>query len=385
MLAFRLGWADFLGLSDPDSSDIPSIISPASRAAIILGVFFLLFFGLATMWVTKEAARIRADRKATALANKDSAKSGEMVWIAPGSCTMGGVGEEVPVDELPLHDVKLDGFWIDRTEVTNAAFARFVEAEHYLTVAERPLSSAKLLGVPPALEGRAASLCLRRPKAGEPESAGERVWELREGANWRHPSGAGSDIIGKEKYPVVQVSYEDALAYCRWAKKRLPTEAEWECAARGGLIAKPYVWDMAEKPNGQWMANTWQGSVLGEDRAEDGFSGTAPVASFPPNGLGLSDMAGNVWEFTEDWYRPDAYKILKSNPEWQARRNPRGPASSYDPAEPAVAKKVMRGGAFTSPDSGIREYRPSSRGRLAVNVAREDTGFRCVRDAEMRR
>ena len=367
-------------MTSPTAPDSPSIVSPAARAAFIVGGFFLGFICLATFWITREAARIKREREQTVLANRQRKETGEMVWIPPGSFTMGGVGENVPVDELPLHDVKLDGFWIDKTEVTNEEFTRFVTATGYVTVAEHPVTAKTTPGLLPQFEGKTVSLCFRPPKPDEVVDNAYQWWEPRAGANWRHPEGEGSDLKGREKHPVVHVCYYDAVAYCQWAHKRLPTEAEWEYAARGGLVSQPYIWGSEMNPDGRWMANTWQGHFPEKNLVEDGYEGTAPVGSFPPNNYGLYDMAGNVWEITADWYRPDYYATIAHNPDRNAHRNPKGPPDSYDPDEPGVPKKVMRGGSFMCSDNYCRGYRPSARMKTAPDTGLQNTGFRCVKD-----
>jgi formylglycine-generating enzyme required for sulfatase activity len=357
-------------------------LSPAGRSALIISGLFFTFIGLASYGVMREAQRIARQREATRAEN--ARDDGDMVWIPAGRFTMGGIGDNIPEDELPLHDVKLDGFWIDRTEVTNEQFARFVAATHYITVAERPLSAKTTPGLLPEFEGKAVSLCFRAPQLGEKIDPSRQWWTPVAGADWRHPDGPASDIIGRERHPVVQVCYQDALAYCQWAGKRLPTEAEWEYAARGGLVAQPYIWGSEFQPGGKWMANTWQGSFPTERRVEDGFDGTAPVGSFPPNGYGLYDMAGNVWEFTADWYRPDTYATLAHTGSREARHNPQGPADSLDPDEPGVPKKVTRGGSWMCSDNYCRGYRPSARMKTAPDTALPNTGFRCLKDAPTR-
>lgn len=355
-------------------------LSPATRSSLIISSFFVGLFLLGTLWVGREALRISRQRDLNRATNAASAE-GEMVWIAGGTFTMGGVGDNIPNDELPLHDVKLDGFWIDRNEVTNEQFEKFTRATGYVTVAERPLSAKTTPGLLPEFEGKGASLCLRTPQPGEKMESFYQSWEPVIGANWRHPSGASSDLTGKEKHPVVHVCYEDAIAFCKWAGKRLPTEAEWEFAARGGLIAQPFIWGSEFRPGGKWMANTWQGDFPGERHVEDGFDGTAPVGSFPPNGYGIYDMAGNVWEITNDWYRPDTYATIAKSSDREARHNPKGPPDSYDPDEPGAWKKVTRGGSWMCADNYCRGYRPSARMKTAIDTGLQNTGFRCVKDA----
>jgi formylglycine-generating enzyme required for sulfatase activity len=202
-------------------------------------------------------------------------------------------------------------------------------------------------------------------------------WSYVHGANWRHPTGPDSNIKGREKYPVVQVAYADALAYAKWAGKRLPTEAEWEFAARGGLTGAVYTWGNELTPGGKWMANTYQGSFPNTEKSEDGMTGLAPVEDYPANGYGLFDMAGNVWEWCSDWYRPDYYAQLANT----VSRNPQGPDTPFDPAEPTEKKKVHRGGSFLCNDSYCTRYMIGSRGKGEVTSGSNHLGFRCVKPA----
>jgi formylglycine-generating enzyme required for sulfatase activity len=205
-----------------------------------------------------------------------------------------------------------------------------------------------------------------------------RWWKYVPGANWRHPVGPTSSIEGRGDDPVVQIAYEDAEAFAKWAGKRLPTEAEWECAARGGLEGKPYTWGTDLKPDGRWMANIWQGRFPVLDTGEDGFKGIAPVAQFPPNASGLYDMAGNVWEWCSDWYRPDTYaKTLRTG---QIALNPKGPDESFDPAEPGRPKRVQRGGSFLCSDQYCSRYMVGTRGKCEITSASNHVGFRCVKN-----
>jgi formylglycine-generating enzyme len=296
-----------------------------------------------------------------------------MVWIPGGEFSMGG--DETLADARPVHRVYVDGFWIDRTEVTNEAFARFVRATRYRTVAERGLRAEDAPGAPPE-KLVAGSVVFTPPPRPVPLDNELRWWSYVERASWRHPSGGRTGIEKHDAYPVVQVAYEDAEAYARWAGKRLPTEAEFELAARGGLAGRRYAWGDDLRPAGRWMANTFQGHFPNDDSGEDGWRGVAPVASFPVNGYGLYDMAGNVWEWCSDWYRPDTYAILAAR--GGVVRNPTGPETSDDPSEPGVPKRVQRGGSFLCSGAFCTRYLVGARGRGEVSTATNHLGFRCV-------
>src|ERR1700753_166322 len=237
-----------------------------------------------------------------------------MVWVPGGEFSMGSTAESealcelpgVTLDALPVHRVYVEGFWMDATELTNEEFERFVKATGYITVAERTPAGEEFPDVP-SEKLVAGSTVFTPTKEQVPLDDYSRWWRYQEGANWRHPEGPHSGIKGREKYPVVQIAYEDAAAYAEWAGKRLPTEAEWEFAARGGLTGKLYPWGDDFQPGGHEMAQTYQGKFPSKDTGADGFAGLAPVASFPPNGYGLYDMAGNAWEWVSDWYRADYY------------------------------------------------------------------------------
>jgi formylglycine-generating enzyme required for sulfatase activity len=291
-----------------------------------------------------------------------------MVWIPGGTFWMGS--DEFD-DTKPIHKVYVDGFWMDRTEVTNAQFAAFVQATGYVTVVERPLDPKRYS------KGRTEkpfSLVFVPPtKAVDPFQCdiGE-WWQAVPGACWKHPEGPGSDLTGSENHPVVHVCYDDAVAYAKWAGKRLPTEAEWEFAARGGLDRKRFCWGDEARPDGKCLCNNWQGKFPNKNLAQDGFAGAAPVGSFPPNGFGLHDMAGNVWEWCSDWYQPSYSTSF-------ATRNPRGPDSGYDPMEPGVPKRVQRGGSFLCADNYCTRYLPGARGKGDPDSSANHIGFRCVR------
>jgi sulfatase modifying factor 1 len=291
-----------------------------------------------------------------------------MVSIPGGTFLMGADGAPMQ-DTGPVHEVTLDGFWLDKTEVTNRQFARFVAATGYVTVAERQPDPAEFPGVP--AEKLVPGSLVFTPPAGEISLDNPLAWwSYVPGANWRHPEGPASSIEGKDDHPVVQVCWLDAVAYARWAGKRLPTEAEWEYAARGRKEMAQFVWGDQQRPGGKWQSNIWQGRFPDRNAPEDGFATTAPVGSFPANGFGLFDMSGNVWEWCADWYRPG----YDAGP----ARNPKGPPSSVDPDEPRVPKRVLRGGSFLCTDDYCGRYRPGTRGKEAVESATSHVGFRCA-------
>ncbi len=296
-----------------------------------------------------------------------------MVWIPGGEFTMGD--ERFP-DAVPLHQVVVDGFWIDKTEVTNAEYARFVAATGYKTIAEQQPDPRDFPGAPKE-KLVPGSIVFDPPKGvqlAECKECGSCPWwDWKPGANWKHPEGPESSIEGKDNHPVVHIAWDDAVAYAKWAGKRLPTEAEWEFAARGGLERKPYYWGDELKPGGKWMANIFQGDFPTNNTAEDGYRTTAPVGSYPPNPYGLVDMVGNVWEWCSDWYRPNYYSV-------SPRYNPQGPSSSLDPREPTIPKRVIRGGSFECSDQYCNRYLAGSRNSSALDSGSVHKGFRCVKD-----
>jgi formylglycine-generating enzyme required for sulfatase activity len=300
-----------------------------------------------------------------------------MVWVPGGEFTMGSDDPEFP-DARPLVRVAVDGVWMDATEVTNDQFRRFAAATGYVTVAERTPRAEDIPGARPE-DLVPGSVVFWPPATPVSLDAPLRWWRYVPGANWRHSRGPGSSLTDRARHPVVHVAYDDVLAYARWAGKRLPTEAEWEFAARGGLDRRPFVWGDAFAPGGRQQANTFQGHFPDTDVAEDGFAGTAPVATFAANGFGLHDMAGNVWEWVADWYRPDAYQTLAAS--GSVVRNPRGPDASEDPDEPGVPKRVLKGGSFLCTDQYCARYKPGGRGKGEPSTGSSHLGFRLVRDA----
>jgi formylglycine-generating enzyme required for sulfatase activity len=260
--------------------------------------------------------------------------------------------------------------------VTNADFRRFVAATGYVTVAERPLKESDYPGVPKDMlvPGSAVFSPTLEPVALDNPL---QWWRYTPGASWRRPQGKGSSTRGKDNHPVVHVAFEDVTAYAKWAGKRLPTEAEFEFAARGKLDRNLYPWGNELKPQNRAVANTWQGRFPSKDSAEDGYAGTSPVEAFPPNGFGLYDMGGNVWQWCADWYRPDYYAELAKGS--AIAPNPNGPAESYDPQEPGAAKRVLKGGSYLCTDQYCARYLAGSRGKSEVTSGASNLGFRLVR------
>ena len=285
------------------------------------------------------------------------------------------VGMQATHDSRPIHRVSVDGFWMDAAEVTNDQFAEFVKATGYLTVAERTPRAEDFPGAPPE-NLVAGSVIFAPPAHAVPLDNHFQWWSYAKGASWRRPLGPESSIEGKGSYPVVHVAYEDAEAYAKWKGHRLPTEAEWEFAARGGLSGELYAWGSEFRPDGRWMTNSHQGHFPNEDTAEDRFDGIAPVKQFAPNAYGLYDVAGNVWEWVSDWYRPDYYQQLAAG---GVARNPKGPDSSFDPAEPGVSKRVHRGGSFLCTDQYCSRYMVGTRGKGDPSTGTNHLGFRTVR------
>jgi formylglycine-generating enzyme required for sulfatase activity len=282
-------------------------------------------------------------------------------------------------EEKPVHRVTVGSFWMDETPVTNAQFRKFVAATGHVTFAEIAPRAEDYPGALPEML-KAGSLAFTPPKGRFDSSQFLSWWDFTFGANWRRPYGKGSDLRGKDEHPVVHVTYADALAYAHWAGKDLPTEAEWEFAARGGLDGAEFAWGDELAPGGVHMANTWQGNFPTQNLKEDGFERTSPVRTYPANGYGLYDMIGNTWEWTEDWYVPrhtgDVAKACC------IPQNPRGPRmeDSFDPAEPVIRipRKVLKGGSHLCAPSYCRRYRPAARHPEPVDTSTSHVGFRCV-------
>lgn len=305
----------------------------------------------------------------------DHARHANMEWIPGGTFRMGS-DRHYP-EEAPAHAVTVDGFWMDRHAVTNREYRRFVEATGHVTVAERPVSAAEYPGAPPELLVP-SSVMFRKPPGPVDLSNHYNWWTYVAGADWRHPRGPGSTLQGLWNHPVVHVAFEDAAAYARWAGKELPTEAEWEFAARGGLDSAEFVWGDDFLPAGKHMANTWQGEFPWQNLRSDGYEWTAPVEAFPANGYGLFEMAGNVWEWTIDWYQDHGARTVGCCGLDDAEGGRR--ESSVDPqaAGPPIPRKVIKGGSYLCAPSYCRRYRPAARMAQPVDTSTCHLGFRCV-------
>jgi formylglycine-generating enzyme len=351
--------------------------------ATILGVALWSYSGR-----SENAARVSAAASFERTLENAKPAPGEppagMVWIPGGEFSMGAaespamnmVGMQATADSRPIHRVYVDGFWMDTTEVTNKQFAEFVEATGYVTIAERAPRAEDFPGAPPE-NLVAGAVVFSPPEHAVPLDDHFQWWSYAKGANWRHPDGPGSTLVGRERYPVVQIAFDDAVAYARWAGKRLPTEAEWEFAARGGLSGRMYPWGDEFMPHAKAMANTHQGHFPTRDTGEDGHPGVGPVAQFAPNGYGLYDVAGNVWEWVSDWYRPDYYALLASAQ--GITRNPRGPDAPFDPSEPTEKKRVQRGGSFLCTDQYCSRYMVGTRGKGEGSTGTNHVGFRLAK------
>lgn len=310
-----------------------------------------------------------------------------MRLIPGGVSLMGSQAAGVRMNEQPVIQVQVDSFWMDEHAVTNAQFREFVEATGYVTTAERPIDWEELKQQLPPNTPRPPDAALQpgslvfNPTSGPVDLRQvDTWWSWTHGASWQHPEGPGSTLEGREDHPVVQVSWEDAVAYAKWANKRLPTEAEWEFAARGGLVGKRFTWGDDFQPDGKYMANTWTGKFPYENNLKDGFDRTSPVKSFPPNGYGLYDMGGNVWNWVNDLYRPDTYARAKLVLEGATWKNPQGPSTSYNPGHPNQSvERVTKGGSFLCHVDYCESYRPSARRGTPPDTGMGHIGFRCAR------
>ena len=301
-----------------------------------------------------------------------------MVWIPPGRYRMGS-DDHYP-EEAPAHWVEVEGFWMDPAPVTNAQFLKFVKATGYITVAEQPADPADYPGAPPE-RLRPASIVFVPPSGPVPLTDTHQWWHYVFGADWRHPEGPGSSIRGRDRHPVVHITAADAEAYARWAGKQLPSEREWEWAARGGLQDCEYAWGDELHPGGRAMANTWQGAFPHHNSRFDGYERTSPVGSFPANGFGLVDMIGNVWEWTRDWYRhghdpgqglPEPGQCCAAAE--QARLNSIDPHSEHG----STPRRVVKGGSYLCAPEYCRRYRPAARMAQGLDTSTSHLGFRCV-------
>jgi formylglycine-generating enzyme required for sulfatase activity len=299
----------------------------------------------------------------------------DMAWIPGGTFQMGS--NDHYAEEAPAHQVTVSGFWIDRYQVTNAAFRRFVKATGHVTVAERVPDAALYPGALPEMLV-AGSVVFHQPPGRVPLDTHYRWWEWTPGADWRHPDGPGSNLNGRERHPVLHVAWEDVAAYAAWAGKAIPTEAEWEFACRGGHDGWPYAWGQELAPQGKMLANYWQGEFPWQNLARDGYERTAPVGRFPPNDYGLYDTIGNAWEWTEDWY---AERHAAPSPCCGVARDPRGGSEtgSVDIADPAaIPRRVLKGGSFACAANYCQRYRPAARMAHPIDTGTNHISFRCV-------
>jgi sulfatase modifying factor 1 len=380
LLSWRCGQSSDAKIAEKKDMEIkcvpPSCGTPQSRAGKILAQSN-------TLILLSNGAKVPATVDTTTWPAKPWPS--KMVWIPATTFAMGGVGNEARQDEFPVHKVMLYGFWIDQTEVTNESFQQFADATHYVTTAEQKPDWNELKkqlppGTPKPSDDVLVPGAMVFAQTEGPVNLKDYAqwWKWEPGVDWKHPDKAGESIINKTGYkthPVVQVSWYDAVAYATWAGKKLPTEAEWECAAREGVEGETYGWGNDAPDEKNIKANIWQGSFPYKNSKEDGYVLTAPVASYKSNKYGLYDMMGNVWEWCADWYRGDTYAIAAKN---GISNNPAGPTKSFDADEPLVPKRVVRGGSFLCNASYCASYRPSARMKTSPDTGENHTGFRCV-------
>jgi formylglycine-generating enzyme len=336
-------------------------------------------------WLVLALAAAMPDSVRAAEVPAGVSAEGGMVWIPGGAFAMGSELPGSRMDEKPVVKVTVDDFWIDTCDVTNAQFRKFTEATGYKTVAERPsdweepkkqVPAGTPKPSPELLEPGAVTFA--PPPGPVNPKAGETWWAWTRGASWQHPEGPASDLKGRDDHPVVLIAWEDAVAYAKWANKRLPAQAEWEFAARGGLDGKRFTWGDEFKPAGKFLVNTWTGAFPNKNTGEDGFAGTSPVKSFPPKAYGLHDMGDNVWNWCADWNRVDTHARAKLAGNCV---NPTGPSSSYPPGHPPRQERVIKGGSFLWHVNYSKGYRPAARRGSSDATGMSHIGFRCAKSA----
>lgn len=351
-------------------------------------ILFLILLGFSSMISCspkEKEAEINEEKFTISEESKPKEKVEGMAWIPGGEFVMGTNEVNAYDVEKPAVDLSVDGFWMDVHEVTNAEYSAFVEATGYITVAEKKPEWEELKKqLPPGTQPPdpallvPGSMVFTPPPYSVPTEDISLWWTWVKGANWKHPEGPESNLEGRENHPVVHISYDDAVAYADWVGKRLPTEIEWEFASRGGMNGKRFAWGDELTPNGQFLANTFQGNFPNENQGLDGFVGTSPVKSFAPNTFGLYDMIGNVWELTDDWF--DALKFARlagQAPKLDAGMNP-----CYNPNNPFAMERVIKGGSYLCADNYCVNYRPSARQGHSYDSGSSNVGFRLVKDTE---